>query len=343
MVYLPLLLDCAPLEKMGGWTLQGEDPSLYTQDQLWKGGRREWPDEPLPGYAPAGATPQGASTSQEPETPESEPNASSRGPHHPPDEQVKQMLDIHHSMVKLLKSMGVDPCKDFEETRLELILDNLDSTDLDCKVCGKHYTRASKMKNHMRKRHLGKTKWQCDICKKYYTDSSSLKYHVASHDKSKFPHKCSKCTKAYPTEAKLNSICLCMGHHSMLAHLSPVTRSSSGKRARRSTCPSASTILMLLRIHLTNARLAPRPIGTRDLSRGITRRSLSTKSRSKRFVRCRAGPCAICVATCPNCADMTDVLCVPSFVRLVRLRFQLVRIPSDSCAAPVPLLTLPSL
>ena len=204
MVYHPLLLDCAPLEKMGGWTLQGEDPSLYTQDQLWKGGRREWPDEPLPGYAPAGTTPQGAaSTPQEPETPESEPNASSRGPHHPPDEQVKQMLDIHHSMVKLLKSMGVDPCKDFEETRLELILDNLDSTDLDCKVCGKHYTRASKMKNHMRKRHLGKTKWQCDICKKYYTDSSSLKYHVASHDKSKFPHKCSKCTKAYPTEAKL--------------------------------------------------------------------------------------------------------------------------------------------
>ena len=52
--YFPLLLSVAPMERIGGWSLAGEDPKLFTQDQLWKGGRREWPDEPYPTVPVAG-------------------------------------------------------------------------------------------------------------------------------------------------------------------------------------------------------------------------------------------------------------------------------------------------
>ena len=48
VIFHPLTLECAPLEKVGGWKLEEEDPALYSQDKLWKGGRREWPLIPLP-------------------------------------------------------------------------------------------------------------------------------------------------------------------------------------------------------------------------------------------------------------------------------------------------------
>ena len=191
------------MERIGGWSLAGEDPKLFSQDQLWKGGRREWPDEPYPtvsvaaGGARPKTTPVVSPADDEIEDPQP------RGPLHPSDPQVKDLLQIHHSMVKLLRSMGVDACKEYSQSRLEVILDSIQSTDLECKVCGKVYKAAAKMKRHFRKRHLGKTNYKCDICEKYYTDATSLKTHQSSHDSSKNPHSCRKCTKTFPTKGLL--------------------------------------------------------------------------------------------------------------------------------------------
>ena len=201
--YFPLLLSVAPMERIGGWSLAGEDPKLFSQDRLWKGGRREWPDEPYPtvsvaaGGARPKTTPVVSPADDEIEDPQP------RGPFHPSDPQVKDLLQIHHSMVKLLRSMGVDACKEYSQSRLEVILDSIQSTDLECKVCGKVYKAAAKMKRHFRKRHLGKTNYKCDICEKYYTDAGSLKTHQSSHDSSKNPYSCRKCTKTFPTKGLL--------------------------------------------------------------------------------------------------------------------------------------------
>ena len=197
VIFHPLTLECAPLEKVGGWKLEEEDPALYSQDKLWKGGRREWPLIPLPGYDPAPK----AGPSKEPEEEKEVP--AGRGPHHPETLQIQELLEIHHSITKVLQSMGHDACKAYADTRLEVVLDQIKSTDLDCKVCGKHYKSSSRMKNHFRKRHLGKTKHQCKVCKKFYTDSSSLKHHMDTHDAKKYPHKCDQCTKTYSTKSKL--------------------------------------------------------------------------------------------------------------------------------------------
>ena len=191
------------MERIGGWSLEGEDPSLYTQDQLWKGGRRDWPEIPLPtATAPTGgARPKTTSVPAPDDDDDEDPQP--KGPLHPTDPQIQDLLKIHHSMVKLLKSMEVDACKDYHHSRMEVILDSIQSTDLECKVCGKVYKKASKMKRHFRKRHLGVTKFQCDVCMKYYTDAWSLKTHKASHDASKNPHGCKKCTKTFPTKGLL--------------------------------------------------------------------------------------------------------------------------------------------
>ena len=182
------------------WWLEvgGKDPALYSQDKLWKGGRREWSLIHLPGYDDPAAK---AGPLTEPEGQQDVP--AGRGPHHPETAQIKELLEIHHSITKVLESMGHDVCKAYADTRLEVVLDQINSTDLDCKVCGKHYKSSSRMKNHFRKRHLGKTKHQCKVCKKFYTDSSSLRHHMDTHDAKKYPHKCDKCTKSYSTKSKL--------------------------------------------------------------------------------------------------------------------------------------------
>ena len=82
-------------------------------------------------------------------------------------------------------------------------MENIQSTDLECRLCGKVYKTSAKMKRHFRKRHIGVTKYQCKQCQKYYTDSGSLKTHMASHDASKNPFPCSKCSKTFPTKGQL--------------------------------------------------------------------------------------------------------------------------------------------
>ena len=156
----PNVLSCGPLEPQGGWTLGGEDPKYYKRSKLWKTARREWPDVPYP-------------VPSKPTTPAEEEEEQDCASHNPED--IKELMAIHHSFTKLLEKMGVDPRADYQEQKVENILIGIQSSDLQCKVCGKMFTTSMRMKRHFKKRHIGKTNYQCKICKKYYTDASSFK------------------------------------------------------------------------------------------------------------------------------------------------------------------------
>ena len=113
---------------------------------------------------------------------------------------------MHHAYTNVLKSLGVDACKDFE-TRVETRFSKIVSGDRKCKLCDKSYFSTQKLKNHMRKRHLGKTPYQCGECKRYYGDSQSLKIHMKKHapageEGEQFT--CTVCNKSFPTVGKLN-------------------------------------------------------------------------------------------------------------------------------------------
>ena len=103
----PNVLSCGPLEPQGGWTLAGEDPKYYRKSKLWKTARREWPDVPYP--VPSKPTPTPAEG-------EEEQNSDSHSP-----EDIKELMAIHHSFTKLLEKMGVDPCADYQEQKVENI------------------------------------------------------------------------------------------------------------------------------------------------------------------------------------------------------------------------------
>ena len=160
MLCYPNVLSCGPLEPQGGWTLAGEDPKHYRKSKLRKTARREWPDVPYPAPSKPISTPA--------EEEEEQDSAS----HNPED--IKELMAIHHSFTKLLEKMGVDPCADYQEQKVENILIGIQSSDLQCKVCGKMFTTSMRMKRHFKKRHIGKTNYQCKVCKKYYTDASMM-------------------------------------------------------------------------------------------------------------------------------------------------------------------------
>ena len=195
----PITLACRDLEVVAGWTLAGENPTFYNQLHLWHGARREWPQQPLPGSSQA-PVPTGSAAM--PSTSEDVRGASQEGHSHS-KEVLEELYRVHHVVAKMIMGLGGDPFKHFQDTNLENILEKIKSTDLSCKVCGKQYSTSARMKNHFRKRHLGKTKYQCDICKRYYTDAGSLREHARVHDATLNPHKCPVCPKTFGTEAKL--------------------------------------------------------------------------------------------------------------------------------------------
>ena len=131
-------------------------------------------------------------------------------------------------------------------------------------MCGKHYKSSSRMKNHFRKRHLGKTKHQCKICKKFHTDSSSLKHNMDTHDAKSIPSSVTSIPRLIPLGPSWLSASLSMRRHSLCASLrmQDVTGSSSGRRGRMSISPSAPTTQKLLQIHLMLVQLSIATRGT---------------------------------------------------------------------------------
>ena len=181
----PDVLSVEPMVAEGGWTLAAEDPNLFLESKLDLKARREWPDQPYPQPAvPA------APTGDTPFYKEAE---------------MKEFLKIHHQYTQLILNMGVDPCKKFQEAKVENILAKIKAKDLECPVCSKVYSSTSRMRQHVAQKHLGKTPYQCKTCMKYYVNQQTLTAHASVHDTDKNPHKCTVCSKAFPTAAQLKA------------------------------------------------------------------------------------------------------------------------------------------
>ena len=194
----PLRLTCRPLEKLGDYRLENEDPGVYRE--MDKEVPREWKDIPLPTYqAQAEAAVAAATRSKDTEKPEPAPRLY----------WVKELLEIHRTCVDVLLSMGIDPLKEYTEKKAETILQGVKAGDTRCKVCEKRCSSTQKLKNHIRRRHIGKTPYQCGVCQRYYGDSQSLKVHLKKHaepgeEVKMFNCEHEGCSASYPTIGKLN-------------------------------------------------------------------------------------------------------------------------------------------
>ena len=195
---VPMRLVCDPLEKVGNYDLSQEDPAVFKNVDPKV--PREWPDVPLPTFkAQAEAAIAAATRSKAaPQSPEPAPQSNL----------VKELLEIHRSYVDVLLSMGVDPLKEYQENKAENILSGVKSGDTRCKVCEKRCSSTQKLKNHIRRCHIGKTPYLCGDCNRYYGNSQSLKVHLKKHlpegEKEAAAHKCPTCNKSYSSVGKLN-------------------------------------------------------------------------------------------------------------------------------------------
>ena len=90
-------------------------------------------------------------------------------------EMIQSLLKVHHVHVEILKSLGVDPCKEYEQGRFENELAKVLPAANKCSICEKECYNTQKMKNHMKKRKLGKTSYECKVCNKFLGDSGTLK------------------------------------------------------------------------------------------------------------------------------------------------------------------------
>ena len=230
LVSYPIILSCGPLVPEGNWDFQHEDPMLYLEGKLWDKARREWPELPYPQAA-------GAPTTPTKDTPKY-----SR-------EEMDSLLKIHHQFTKLILRLGVDLCKAYKEQNVKNILQHIDANDLDCKVCGKSYTNASRMRLHIQQKHIGVTNYQCTTCYKYYVNEQTLATHISrAHDPNKAQFICGKCKKGYPTEGSSGGTFLPMKVPSLCVNLriwaAPGNMSTSEERGiMRKSAPSTLSSL----------------------------------------------------------------------------------------------------
>ena len=186
----PMTLTPTPLQKVGGYDLAGEDPKMY--DGMDMSTPREWKDIPLPTRAATTADPKPGPA---PKPPQADPAT------------IEGLQEVHDAAAKILGTMGRDACKHLDESKIENLLARIVSGDRRCKLCEKSYHSTQKLKNHMRKRHLGKTPYQCGECQRFYGDSQSLKIHMKKHtpegEKAE-EFSCKDCPKSFPTVGKLN-------------------------------------------------------------------------------------------------------------------------------------------
>ena len=175
-----LPLNHAPLEKEPEFELSKENPRIYKAD-IGYSPAKEW-EEPLPTIS------------------EDQPPVSTIDP-----EKVRMCQQVHDLQVEILGAMGVDACREYEQSKVEFIIEAVQANDSSCPLCKKPLKDGAAVRTHLRAKHMGATPFVCDTCKKSFGDSQLLKSHQKTHtDVNKFMCPQVGCGRGYPTKGRLN-------------------------------------------------------------------------------------------------------------------------------------------
>ena len=168
-------LEAAALEKGTDFDLEKEDPQHY-KDEVGYHPAREWEDIPLPQLA---TTAQSIS-----------------------QQVIKMALQVHHTQVKFLHSLGIDACREYQQSNVEYVLEAVQPGEVTCKVCGEKKSSTQALKGHIRAKHMDSTPYHCKECQKYFGDNSTYKAHKKIHAQgSKVV--CDVCQRVYPSQSRL--------------------------------------------------------------------------------------------------------------------------------------------
>ena len=91
--------------------------------------------------------------------------------------------------------------KEFKyQTNLTTQMKLLSEGKVPCFVCGKQYTSARGLREHITLKHKRISKFKCLVCGKAFAKANHLEVHNATHLK---PIKCEVCSQGYKTETSL--------------------------------------------------------------------------------------------------------------------------------------------
>ena len=173
------------VERVGGFRLDRDDPANYTDKiaslVLCKDLEEGYPPGADRG-TPGAATEEGAA----------------------PEGMLGMLSKMHYELSKLAANAGVkDLCSYEKANRLENVISGLTSKDLSCKFCKKTYSSVTRLRNHLKSKHLKKTAHHCATCNKYFGDATTLFNHSKKHDPSAAKFTCGTCQKVCYSKAKL--------------------------------------------------------------------------------------------------------------------------------------------
>ena len=114
-------LEAAPLKKGSDFDLEKEDPQHY-KDEIGYHPAREWEDIPLPQLA---TTAQSIS-----------------------QQVIKMALQVHHTQVKFLHSLGIDACREYQQSNVEYVLEAVQPGEYMQGVWGEEVINSSSERSH---------------------------------------------------------------------------------------------------------------------------------------------------------------------------------------------------
>ena len=199
-------ISTKPAEKIGGYRLSRDDPTVFRDKNTFITCDRAFPEEEYPEGADSDVP-----------LPPAEPT-SSQTPH--PSGKQKQesramMIRMQTELVRMAQKMGIpDLCASDKEGRVENILEGITRMDLTCKFCQKKLSSVTHLKTHIKGMHLHKTPQKCDLCNRYFSEATTLRRHLPMHDTTAQKFKCSakvkdkdgkevECGKEFISQSKL--------------------------------------------------------------------------------------------------------------------------------------------
>ena len=93
-------------------------------------------------------------------------------------------LQVHHTQVKFLPSLGIDACREYQQSNVEYVLEAVQPGEVTCKVFGEKKSSTQALKGHRRAKHMDAIPYHCKECQKYFGDNSTYKAHKKIHAQS---------------------------------------------------------------------------------------------------------------------------------------------------------------
>ena len=179
------MLSVEPIKPTETYSLEDEHWSIYRdggdEDRFIP--RCEWPNVQLP---------------QKPLPPEPEPA--------PPamlSGLVEKLMQLHHTNVDILLSLGRDPCKEYKLSKAPAVLARVRAGNKTCSICNRVLASTQSLRNHIWSVHMDET-YQCDKRGTSVGNSYVLQVHLRKHQPEGRSHKCQFCGKGFATVGHRN-------------------------------------------------------------------------------------------------------------------------------------------